>query len=295
MLVVLVVSAVGAGSALAKDPYSVNTWGQYKYCPYENPEVTDCIAGITAGGGKGGSFQFGGIKVKLNQSITLQGGGKGNGEETVFYPPTGGETVEAPELKVTGGLGVITKEIQEELEWPQALKDSFKEAKKNKENVVTVKIELAGTKVFEIPGSLDVVNIITEEGPAFTLPLKVRINNAWLATLGGGPCYIGSDAHPVLQHLTTQGAGKALSGPLRFNEGFTNLELHGSTLVDVDWQIEEASTASGCGGAYESYVDGALNKVLNVGPTKRGITVLQGNLHDAASSAVKEAAEKGEL
>jgi hypothetical protein len=297
LVAAVAISAIGAGSALAKDPYTQNTWAQYKYCPYERPysEVTDCFAGITAGGSKGGFFEYGHVKVKLNKSIILQGGFKGAGSEVEVVPAiNGGETLEAPELKVSGGIGLFTKQIQQEAEWPQALTESWKEAKKNKENTVFAKIEMAGNECFEVPGCLDTENLLFEEGTAFRLSLKVKVTGQWLEKLGGGPCYIGSDEHPIKQELTSEGAGR--SGELFFSEAFTNLELKGSKLVDLGWHIEEASAPTGCGGAYESYVDNALSKVLEISPHRTGITILQGNLHDAAKEAVvTEGVESGEL
>jgi hypothetical protein len=293
LIAAFLVSAVAAGSALAKkSEYNVHTYGQFKSCPYTNTEVTDCFVGITSGGASGGSFQFGHVTVKLNKSITLQGGYKGFGSNIEVVPATnGGETLESPELKVTGGLGLITKLDQEASEWPQALKESFKEAKKNKEAGLNVKIELAGNELFEVPGGLNTENLLFEEGTAFRLPLKVRLINPWLEKLGGGPCLIGSDANPVMQHLTTGDAGRA--GDFLANDNFTNLEFAKSKLVDVDWPIEPASKASGCGGEYESFVNDAINRVLEIHPWKSGITVLQGTLWTGSRKAVRSGIEFG--
>ncbi len=231
LVAALLVSALGAGSALAKDPYNQYTWGQYKYCPYENEELTDCFAGITDGGSKGGFFEYGRVKVKLSKSIVLQGGFKGAGEEIEVSPAVhGGETLEAPELPVSGGIGLFTKEVQEEEEWPAALVESWKQAKKNKEKTINVKIEMAGTECFETKGCLSTQNILNRKGVAFRLPLKVKVTGPWLEQLGGGPCYIGSDEHPIHINLTTEGAGA--SGRVHFNEEFTNILLGPSRLVE---------------------------------------------------------------
>lgn len=296
MLVVLVVSAIGAGSASAAGPkYTTSTWGQYKYCPYESPEIEWCYAGITAGGSKGGFFQYGKVKVPLNKPITLQGGF--NGEQhsiNVFPAANGGTTLDAPELKVTGGIGVLDKRIQENQEWPAALSQSWKEAKKNHENVVNVKIELAGNELFEVPGGLDTDNLIFEEGTVFRLPLKVKVTSPWLEKLGGGPCYIGSDEHPIHINLTASGAGSA--GRLEHDEEFSQIVLRNSKLVDMGSTIEVASRPTGCGGAYETYVDAALVEALEAYNGKTGIVVLQGTLYTGYTPYVKEkGAEKGEL
>jgi hypothetical protein len=304
LVAVFALGAITAGSALAKDPYNQNTWGQYKACPYEKPysEVTDCFAGITSGGGNGGFFEYGHIKVKLNKSIYLHGGFKGGGSEVEVVPAREGyETLEAPELKVQGGIKVITKLIQEEAKWPQALKESFKQAAKNKESGINVKIEMAGEECFTVPGCLSTENIVFEEGTAFRLPLKVKVTGPFLEKLGGGPCYIGSDENPIHINLTTGGAGRA--GSFNANEEFTNLFFSSTKLVDLGWHIPIASGAHGCGGPeYESYVDKALNIALEVEYpeggeiTKTGIVVLQGSTHDAAKEGVlNEGFASGEL
>lgn len=299
LMATIAVSAIGAGSALAKDPYTAETWGQYKQCEYSAKggvgEITDCFTGITSGGSKGGFFEFGRVKVKLSKSIYLQGSFEGAGSEIKVFPAAhGGETLEAPELPVSGGIGLFNKAVQEEVGWPAALTESWKEAKKNKENAVNVKIEMAGNECYEVLGCLDTENIIFEEGVAFRLPLKVKVTSPWLEKLGSGPCYIGSDEHPIHINLTTQGAGTA--GRLKFNEAFTQTFLQGSKLVDLGWHIEAASAPKGCGGAYESYIDASLENVLELHPWRTGIVVLQGNLHDGAVSVVQEEGEKtGEL
>jgi hypothetical protein len=297
LVAALIVSALGAGSALATraPKYTAETWAQYKHCPYEDEEIEYCFAGITSGGANGGFFQYGKVKVKLNQPITLQGGFKGTSEALEVSPAVGAETLEAPPLKVTGGIGLFNKAIQEYQEWPAALRESWKEAKKNREQNVYAKIEMAGDECFEVPGCLDTTNILFEEGTAFRLPLKVTVSGPWLEKLGGGPCQIGSDEHPIHINLTTEGAGTA--GELEANEPFTAIVLRDSRLVDVDWTIEQESAPKGCGGAYESYIDKSLSEVLEVYPGKKGIVSLSGSLYTAnrARGVVTEGFESGEL
>jgi hypothetical protein len=297
---VFATAAVTATSALAKkDPYSVNTWNQYKYCEFQESQpgngAENCYLGRTSGGSQGGFFQFGKINVKLSKPIVLQGFEIGAGPNIFVTPAVnGGETLEAPELPVTKGLKVITPKIQEEAEWPQALKESYKAAVKNHESAVNVKIEVAGGNLlYETEGALSSENIIVEEGDAFKLPLKVKITGPWLETLGGGPCYVGNDEYPIWQHLTTGGAGAA--GSIAFGPDFDNIELAESTLVDVGWHIPAGAAPSGCGGEYESYVDAALSDALELHPWKTGITVLKGDLFIGLGSSVKEHAEKGEV
>ena len=83
--------------------------------------------------------------------------GRPEKEDEYIVPATnGGETLESPELKVTGGLGLITPKIQEYRKWPEELIDALKEAKKNKETSRAVKIEVAGGNLlYEIPNALN--------------------------------------------------------------------------------------------------------------------------------------------
>jgi hypothetical protein len=303
LIAVFAVSAVGAGSALARDPYTQNTFQQYKHCPFNAPEITDCFTGITLGGATGGYFQYGSVLTKLSKSITIQGGYKGAGSSIeVIAPEDGALLLESPPEPITKGLNVITAKIQKEAEWPEALKASFAEAKKNKEIKATATIEMAGNECTTVPGCIDTESILFEEPepPAFRLPLKVKVGNAWLEKLGGGPCMIGSDEHPIKQNLVSAGAGT--SGELKFEEPtFESLELAGSRLVDVNWHISKEQGANGCGGTeYEAYVNRALNIALEVESPegneitgKKGVTVLSGNLHDSAASHAKKKIEEG--
>ncbi len=272
------------------DPWGVNDFTAYEHCPYTSEAVENCFTGVTIGGKKGGFFQKGSVKVNLSKSIVLQGGFDGENAETKALPPVGAESLEAPPLPVEDGISVIEKQ---EPEWPQGLKEAYNAAKKNKETEIDAKIEMAGNACFEEVGCLDTQNILLETGIAFKLPLKVKLTGPFLEKLGGGPCYIGSDEHPIQINLTTSGAGSA--GSVVFNHEFTNLFTVQSRLVDVGWTIEEESGAKGCGGEYESIIDKDLNGALQVEAGKTGIVVLTGDLHDANTFNVNAEAEKGKV
>ncbi len=301
VLAALILGTAGAGSALAKDKYSVNTWQQYKHCPF-SADITDCFTGITSGGATGGYFQYGSVLTRLTKSITIQGGYKEAGDHIeVVAPEDGSLLLESPPEPITKGLKVITPRIQTEAEWPEALKASFAEAVANKETKATATIEMAGDECTTVPGCIDTESILFEEPepPAFRLPLKVKVDNSWLDKLGGGPCLIGSDEHPIKQNLVTAGAGSG--GNLVFEEPkFEQLELANTRLVDVGWHISPEQGAHGCGGSeYEAYVDKALNFALEVETPygeiswRKGVTVLTGNLHDSAAHRAHEELEKG--
>jgi len=294
--------AVAAMPALAKEKYSQNTWTQFKYCPYDDAEVEACTAGLTSGGPHGGFFQLGRVEVPLNKPVVLQGGiandeaapGAEPGADRFVAAANGGETLESPELAVKGGLKVITKQIQEEAGWPQALKESFKEAIKDKEAALDVKIATAGNTLYENPNALNVDHLLEGAGNTFELPLKTTMSNSWLAKLGGGPCTVGNEAHPIVQDLTSGGAGAI--GKLHFNEAFTVIEIENNRLVDFNWPVEAEALASGCGGSYESYVDQAIDIATETTFGQHyGFTVLSGNLYTASREAVQKEAEAGNL
>ena len=213
----------------AKGKISVRTLDQYKYCPYEEARIEACIAGITSGGTSGGFFQLGTVEVPLSKPVVLQGGVVNNeelGEEEFFSAANGGETLESPELPVRKGLRLITPEIEQRASWPQALKESFKEALANHETSMKVKIEVAGTSLYGKPGAISTEHLLARSGPAFELPLKTRVISPWLERLGGGPCTIGNEEHPIWQYLTTEGAGA--TGRLEFGLGYGVVGIKGS-------------------------------------------------------------------
>jgi hypothetical protein len=310
LVAVFALSAMAAVPALAKKGgYTVNTWTQYKYCPYTNTEVAYCVHAETSGGPDGGFFTIGNVKVPLSKPVVLQGGfieceavgrrpdtcpeGHEEGGLLVVAAVNGGETLESPELPVIHGLNLITKQDEKEAGWPQALIESFKEAKANKETGLNVKIELAGGSLFENWNGLNVEHIINQHGAAFELPLKTRLISSWLEKLGGGPCTIGNNEHPIMQYLTSEAPGSV--GVFDPNEAFTNIELKGNSLVDLNWPVEAASGATGCGGAYESYVDAAINDTLGLQYRELGTTVLTGNVFSGDREAVQEEAEAGNV
>ena len=301
LLIALFASALGAGSALAKDPSTKNTLAQFKNCPYENTELKDCFLGRTAGGTEGGFFQYGKVMTKLSGAIVIQGGFKGNEEEIEVSNPTGSaKLLESPPEPIVKGLKVITPEIQTLAEWPAALKASFKEAAKNKETKAFATIEMAGDECTTVPGCLDTSALLEEltTPPAFRLALKVTVTNPWLEKLGGGPCQIGSDEQPIKQNLVTSGTGSA--GSVEFNETFTVIAVTGTALTDAGWHISKEQGAKGCGGEYEAYVDRALNIALEVESSngnelvrKTGYTFLKGDLFDGNRKYVQKQHEEG--
>jgi hypothetical protein len=328
LMSVFAVSAIVAGPALAKKakehvPGTLEgEWKPYIHCPVNNPEFINpperpgkelsespwCFVGKTSGGKEGGSFTVGGVTVPLKKSITLQGAanyyaGEGETPGGHILPAEGAETLEAPELAVPKGIKLLTPAIQAEANWPRRLIESYDYAKAHKETGLFAKIVVAGGNLlYEEEDALNTTNLLFEEGPAFTLPLRVILSGPWLESLGGGQCTIGTEEHPVIQHLTT-GLSEAPApfeantqvgeaGTLSHNSEFSNLVFTNSKLVDSTWPVEVP--AEGCGGEFESYVDDAITNLLNLpAPAGASVTVLKGTLETAYGPTVVDELEKG--
>lgn len=293
-------------------------------CPVHNPEVVKiheegneeviCFTGITSGGKEGGSFTVGGVTVPLSKKITLHGAAafqegtvsENNPEgqpEGKIHAAEDGKTLEAPPLTIPKGAKLITPQIMEEAGWPEALKAIYNEKKAKKELGLTATIEVAGNQIYEERQGLSTANILFEEGPGFILPLKVKVSGPFLYKLqkGGDTCYIGSNEHPVVQHLTSgesvapppfeANTQHGAAGELEFFDEFRVIDISGSSLVDSTWPVE--TEAEGCGGTYETYVDRALSIVLGLpAPAGSSHTALKGSLYSGNFEAVKQSKER---
>jgi hypothetical protein len=308
----LALGAVVTSSALAKK-YSVHTWQQYKYCPSEGHEYFKegsgdeeyfiCTFGATLGGKAGGQFQLGRVIVPLTKPVVIQGGLKELGPSPIVKALEPGDTLEAPELKVTKGIRLITPRVMEEAGWSEELIQKFDEAKANKETQEYVKIEIGGNSLYENEHAVSALSILTEEGNAFELPLKVKITGPFLEKLGTISCEVGNDEFPILQELTSHGAG---SGGVTFEAGERpanpetgapfgeQLEITESRLVDFNWPVPEGAMAKGCGGPeHEAEVDRALDIVMELERGREGYTVLTGDLFVSTPEIVTWEREHG--
>jgi len=271
----LTVALVGAVPALASGP--TGEFEVFKQCPTSNPSVNLCFFATS----EGGEFHVGTTTVPINKTITLQGGSILN-EETgaeVFVPPTNGETLSKVPLTVPGGLlGIIAPSG-----WPVWLQNIFNEFINNGITGVTATVELVAN-----PG-ISRTNLLFQEGTALELPSRVKLGNTFL----GNSCYIGSAAHPIVQHLTTGTTSPPLPntpisgavGELIFNPSFTLVTIKNNKLVDNAYA---APGAEGCGGIFSFLIDPAINAKLGL-PSAAGhnTTVLTGTLKNATAEAVK--------
>ncbi len=175
---VLILVLPSAASAAKVKKIEITTEEKEEFSIFKNCPLTEavaCVWDLTSGG----EFVIGSKTVPLTKPILLQGGLAG---QYMFLPvpliaavPPAETMQKVPETDPGGLTGI-----------------------EGLGGEVTATAELAG------PVSSALVNswgLATQGEPAVTLPLKVHLSNEVL----GENCYIGSEAEPILLHLT---AGK---------------------------------------------------------------------------------------
>lgn len=200
----------------------------FRNCPAEQmlaeaaDLTTSCVTAVVTGGtfviGKGT------VPVTAESVLSLGIATVGTGEKTFGTP---GKVFTSSPMQVPGGLlGVPGLE-----RLLPGLTD------------VTATVELATT---ELP-QIDILASIYG-GEVVALPIKIRLRNALL----GNKCSIGSNADPIVLHLSSEKAGSFEFVPV----GETGSLIHakGSVVADRSFAVP---AATGCG------LGGALNGVVN--------------------------------
>jgi hypothetical protein len=277
------VASLGAvSSASAGTP--TGDYVDFKYCPYANPDITNCIYSKTTSG----SFKLGNADVPITAAtpVILQGGiyDDGSGDLTPLLPAVGADTLSKTKLKVPGGLvglvdtGGLTGALI-----------SLLNAAIAAENDVYATAELAGTP------QLSLNNLTSRSGTAVSLPVKIHLENPFL----GSSCYIGSNSNPVRLNLTTGTTAppapntpiSGSPGTLSFNNDFTVIYDTNNKLVDNSFA---APAASNCGITFldRLLVTPAVNLKEGL-PAAAGknTAILQGNTESGNSYFVNESAQ----
>jgi hypothetical protein len=282
MMVAMVVpvGALGAASpALAVIHHPKPPFAQFADCPLANMSINACIFAQTTSG----EFKVGKKAVPIVNTITLQGGFIGTEGNLQFVAAENGETLSKTAQPVPGGLlGIVAPSFL-----PGFLQELFNEFINNGITGVTATTELAG------PASsigLNTGNLIAEEGIALSLPVKVKLSNAFL----GESCYLGSNTHPVVIEFTTGATsppppnksihGKA--GTFESEAGFAIIRFKNNSLVNNSFA---APGVEGCGGIFSFLIDPAVNAELGV-PAAAGnnTAILNGVLETAKAPSVRE-------
>jgi hypothetical protein len=278
-LLVALAALFGASSALAVEHHPKGAYAKFADCPLSNPSVELCLFAQT----ESGEFIVGKRTVPISKAITLQGGLHEVSEEHLeFVAAEDGNTLSKTPQTVPGGLlGVVAPSFL-----PGFLQTLFNEFINKGATGVTATTELAA------PAKAIFINLnhlVEGSGIALTLPVKVKLNNAFL----GENCYIGSNAHPIQLELTTGKTSPPLPntpisgnvGEIKFEEEFTIVKIAKNSLVNNSYA---APGAEGCGGIFSFLIDPAVNAQLGI-PSAAGhnTAILNGTLNEGVSEAVK--------
>jgi len=281
----LLVASIAALSVAS--PASATPKGEYEVfadCPLTT--ATACIHAST----ESGEFTVGKKRVPIEKTITLQGGlnEKENGE-LEFVAAKDGNTLSKTPQKVPGGLSGLVNctEIKGSGFLEKIERGSCEAIFENGLTGATATTELAA------PANqikLNLGNLLTAEGTALQLPVKVHLENPLL----GSSCYIGSNSAPIVLPLTT-GTTKPPepNKPIKGNVGTFEVNPEGTILTIKENSLVNnefaAPATNGCGGLFEFLIGPIINSQLGV-PSAAGhnTAILTGTLKQAGSAIVKE-------
>ncbi len=272
----MLVPASSASAALTGE------YAKFSTCPVANTAVEACLYAESSSG----SFTIGKKTVPIKNPVVLKGGA--GGPEGIFgtlslFTPTDGATLSKTPQPVPGGLLGVTAPSW----WPQLLKDLFNETINNGFTGVTATVEIAGS-ASSVKASF--LNALTGAGPAFQLPVKVKLSNPFL----GSNCYIGSNSNPIKLNLTTGTTSPPPPNtPISGSPGEGgNIEekilfLKKNKLVDNAFA---SPGANGCGGILFSWaVDPFVESIVGV-PSAAGTNtaILEGTTYLIDADFIRE-------
>jgi hypothetical protein len=220
-------------------------------------------------------FTAGKVTVKMTQPIVLKGGFEEN-LNTGIEKWVGARG--APTIQPVAQPGPsLTKGVDTSLLSPAELERYTYYVKDAKETKTTATVELAGpaSELAVNPG-----NLLTEEGTAFSFPVKVKLNNPFL----GESCYVGSDEHPITVEFTTGTSGelKGKAGNVTFPTQGYLIVIRNDTLVSSDFA---SPGVEGCG--VDGGADAALNSALGLPSATGNTAVIDGTLRQTGTRAAE--------
>jgi len=273
-----IAALVLASSAIAAPHHPTGEFAQFGDCPLSQPAVTDCIYQVITGG----SVSIGKRIVPIKNPITFQGGFGGGGSEISFFGAEDGNTISRTPQPVPGGLFGINAPSW----WPKSAQEKFNNAIDNGFTGVTATVELAAPATAI---KLNTENFLLQEGVAFQMPVKVKLDNRLL----GSNCYVGSNSNPMVLKLTSGTTAppppntpiSGSVGELSFNESFTLITIKGARIVDNSFAVPKAS---GCGGLLSPFIDPLVNSLLGTPlPAGRNSSSFDMTYQDAPASVVR--------
>jgi hypothetical protein len=244
-LAAMALLAMLATPALGAEKLNKADFAKFVNCPTEKGE--GCIYAETLSG----EFKIGSKTTPIVNPTIIQGGLSDLKEyalRPLLTPKFGAEELSKSPQSLPGGLTGLTEIVG---------------------GPVFATAELAGTP------ALGPVGLLGAEGTAVELPIKVHLENELL----GPNCYIGSDAEPIVLHLT-DGTTRPPAGiePISGKVGEAKaidhiriLEFLNNTLVDNTFPVP---AATGCGTS--PLVEPVITAAVNLGS---GLPAAPGTSH----------------
>jgi hypothetical protein len=274
-----VLSVASTALATPKGEFAV-----FADCPLNVAGLNACIYAKT----ESGVFTVGKKTVPIEKAIELQGGLKQNGEALEFVAAKDGNTLTKVPQNVPGGLsGLVNCTEIKGSGFLEALERAT--CKSIFENGLT---GVSATTELAAPASsigIDLNALLSTEGAALTLPLKVHLENPLL----GSSCYVGSNSAPIVIPFTTGTTSPPLPnkpitgsvGTFEILEEGQLLKIRNNSLVNNSFA---APKTNGCGGIFEFLIGPIINATLGV-PAAAGhnTAILNGTLEQASAAAVK--------
>jgi hypothetical protein len=267
-----------AAPALAVEHHPTRGYARFADCPLGNPATELCLVMLL----EGGELVVGGTTIPISQTMTLTAGVHEVSEEHLeLIEAEDGKTLSKTPEPVPGGLfnAMARKQL------PQFQQRRSGRFSNKGLTGLTATAELAAPVSSII---LNANHLIEGSGTALTLPIKVKLNNAFL----GEHCYVGSDAHPIDIDLTTGGTSppppnKSITGSvgeIDFEEEFTIIDDRKVSLVDNSFAVPGAE---GCGGIFSLMLDRALDARLGLpSAAGRNTAILDGTVYEGVAASV---------
>jgi hypothetical protein len=268
--VTAVLVTVLAGRATAAEHHPTGGFAQFADCPLSVALLNSCVIATI----DDGDLVVGRSTVPIDVQLLLQGGLMEVEEgQLAFFGAEDGNTLSKAPLKVPGGLtGLIAPQYL-----PKSLREMLAHDVSYGTTAVTLTAELAA------PASaidFNLGDILKERGVGLRLPVRVKLGNPLL----GANCYLGSSSNPIVLSLTTGTTAppipnkelKGQIGPLVGLGATGILEISNVSLVDNAFA---APGASGCGGAFSSAIDAAIDAQLGLpSPAGHNTAILGANV-----------------
>jgi hypothetical protein len=246
--------------ALAATPAMAASAFRQEFAPFTNCPVETaqwCVVATTTSG----EFKLDLKTTKIQSPVVLQGGlGSQTFGEQPLLAPIGVDPLSKVAQEVPGGLTGISEAIG---------------------GPVFATAELAGSPSDIL---LSKGNLLAQEGTAVTLPIKVKLDNEVL----GSSCYIGSDAEPIVLHLTTgttkpSPPNQPISGSRGTLEGAGKgkiVKIKGNSLVDNNFAVPGAN---GCGS--NPLIDLVVDAGIGLpAPAGLNTAIMSGELEETAAT-----------